>query len=46
MRDSKLRNIEIDFDDTISIDMIRVEVENSDDGEPSHVHLWDFTIID
>jgi hypothetical protein len=45
-RVSKPRNVEIDFNGTFSIDMIRVGVKNSDDGEPSHVHLWEFTIIE
>jgi hypothetical protein len=42
----KPRNVEIDFNDTYAIERIRIEVKNSDDGEPSHVHLWEFAIID
>ena len=35
------REMSIDFDSQITVDYLVIEVENSRDQEPAHVHLWE-----
>ncbi|MCJ7662385.1 MAG: DUF72 domain-containing protein, partial [Anaerolineales bacterium] len=35
------REMSIDFDAQVPIDYLEIEVENSRDQEPAHVHLWE-----
>ena len=35
------REMSIDFDSQVPIDYLEIEVENSRDQEPAHVHLWE-----
>ena len=37
------RNLTLSFDQTQQVSALNILVKNTDDGEPSHVHLWEVT---
>jgi 4-amino-4-deoxy-L-arabinose transferase-like glycosyltransferase len=38
------RTVRMDFNQTLDVQSLRVEIESTRDGEPAHVHVWEISL--
>ena len=39
-----VRTVRMDFNKTLDVQSLRVEIESTRDGEPAHVHVWEISL--